>query len=140
MTVLFPALQQRLATVYPHCRAQLVAVEAQTVRLQQKAQQHDWRMGNKISGPATMELADVAGFCAALLALDEGEDAVTFDLHIYFLRPCDSPVLHCAARPIKTGSRLIVTEACVYDDKQALCAKADISYVRIRHGAETNDK
>ena len=127
------ALQQKLRDIYPHHRGVVISCDADRVVLMQAVQTHDLRFGDKVNGPAIMELVDVAGFCAAVSILAAAEDAVTVNLNIDFLAPCATETLHCNADLIKVGRRLITVEASVFDDHHVLCARSRMIYARISH-------
>ncbi|WP_035350895.1 PaaI family thioesterase [Edaphobacter aggregans] len=74
-----------------------------------------------------MTLADhTCGGAAATMA-PEGQDVITVENKVSFLRPASGAVLLCRAEVLKAGKRLIFTEAEVMiegDNKRLIVAKA----------------
>ncbi len=124
-------LLQRLNAIYPHNRVAIEQIDETGAKVRQNVTERDTRLGNKVSGPAIMELVDVAGFCVCLPQLQADEDGVTIALHIHFLTPCESAQLYAHSVCIKSGKRIMVTEVSVYDSQSRLCAKGSVSYMRI---------
>ncbi len=78
------------------------------------AHPHILRPGGVVAGPALFAMADVAGW-AAILA-ERGQDAVTANATIHFLRGADSLPLLAEARPLRAGKRVLVLEVLIYPE------------------------
>ena len=74
------------------------------------------RPGGTISGPAMMQLADVAIWVALLGAIGEVPLAVTTNLTINFMRKPEPRALIATCRMMKIGKRLAVGEATLTAD------------------------
>ncbi len=74
-----------------------------------------------------MTLADHTCGGAAATMVPEGQDVITVENKISFLRPATGAVLFCRAEVLRAGKRLIFTEAEVRiggDGKRVIVAKA----------------
>jgi uncharacterized protein (TIGR00369 family) len=74
-----------------------------------------------------MTLADHTCGGAAVTVAPEGQDVITVENKVSFLRPATGAALFCRAEVLKAGKRLIFTEAEVMverDNKQLIVAKA----------------
>lgn len=105
------------------------AVTPHAAILRLNASERHLRPGGTISGPAMMELADLAMYVALLGAIGPVALAVTTSLNINFLRkPAPGALLaHC--RLIKLGRRLAVGDIALRSDGlDALVAHATATY------------
>lgn len=88
------------------------------------------RMGNTISGPILMTLADATMY-ALILALDDQQGmAVTQDFQIHFLSRPQPKDLTAVATILKNGRKNVVMRVDIYSDDK-LVAHATGSYARI---------
>lgn len=88
------------------------------------------RMGNTISGPVLMTLAD-ASMYALILAVDDNQGmAVTQDFQIHFLARPQPKDLTAIATLIKNGRKTVVMRVEIYSDEK-LVAHATGSYAKI---------
>ena len=74
-----------------------------------------------------MTLADHTCGGAAATVAPEGQDVITVENKVSFLRPASGAVLFCRAEVLKAGKRLIFTEAEVMierDNERLIVAKA----------------
>jgi len=74
-----------------------------------------------------MTLADHTCGGAAATVAPEGQDVITVENKVSFLRPATGAALFCRAEVLKAGKRLIFTEAGVMverDNKRLIVAKA----------------
>jgi uncharacterized protein (TIGR00369 family) len=74
-----------------------------------------------------MTLADHTCGAAAATMVAEGQDVITVENKVSFLRPATGAILFCRAEVLKAGKRLIFTEAEVMverDNKRLIVAKA----------------
>lgn len=88
-----------------------------TVRLPFKAE--FVRAGGTVSGPAMMMLADYAMYAVVMSVAEHGEQGVTANFNINFLRrPAPRDVI-AKARLIRCGKRLAFCEVFIYSDGEA---------------------
>ena len=74
-----------------------------------------------------MTLSDHTCGGAAATTAPEGQDVITVENKVSFLRPALGPILHCRAQVLRSGKRLIFVEAEIMADRPAgrvLAAKA----------------
>jgi uncharacterized protein (TIGR00369 family) len=87
------------------------------------------RMGNTISGPVMMTLAD-ASMYAMILSLDDTQGmAVTQDFQIHFLARPAPKDLTAIVHILKNGKKTVVMRVDIFSDQQ-LVAHATGSYVK----------
>ena len=84
-----------------------------------------------VHGGAMASLIDSATAFAIISLLEPQEKVTTVDLTISYLRPVTKGNLHCAAKVVRPGKRLLVVSAEVFDDAQKLVATALSTYIRI---------
>ena len=84
-----------------------------------------------VHGGAMASLIDSATAFAIISLLEPQEKVTTVDLTISYLRPVTKGTLHCAAKVVRSGRRLLVVSAEVFDDSQKLVATALSTYIRI---------
>ena len=74
-----------------------------------------------------MTLGDHTCGGAAATTAPEGQDVITVENKVSFLRPATGPTLHCRAQVLRSGKRLIFVEAEIMTDGpggEVLAAKA----------------
>lgn len=84
-----------------------------------------------VHGGAMASLIDSATAFAIISLLESHEKVTTVDLTISYLRPVTKGNLHCAAKVVRSGRRLLVVSAEVFDDSQKLVATALSTYIKI---------
>ncbi|MCC5857685.1 MAG: PaaI family thioesterase [Ectothiorhodospiraceae bacterium] len=99
------------------------------VRVRMPFHRSNLRPGGTISGPALMELADVAMYAAVLAMLGPVVMAVTTSLNINFMRKPEPGDIIGECRLLKLGNRLAVGEVTMHaDGDDALVAHAAVTY------------
>ena len=81
------------------------------------------RTGGIMNGGAIATLADAAGGCA-VLTCNEGNDQVTVDLDISFLRPIRKGPVTAEAKVTKKGISISFADISIFDGSKTLCAIA----------------
>ncbi|HKO44020.1 MAG TPA: PaaI family thioesterase [Pyrinomonadaceae bacterium] len=84
-----------------------------------------------VHGGAMASLIDSATAFAIISLLEPQEKVTTVDLTISYLRPVTKGTLNCAATVVRSGRRLLVVSAEVFDDSQKLVATALSTYIKI---------
>lgn len=84
-----------------------------------------------VHGGAMASLIDSATAFAIISLLEPHEKVTTVDLTVSYLRPVTKGSLHCAAKVVRSGRRLLVVSAEVFNDAQKLVATALSTYIKI---------
>jgi uncharacterized protein (TIGR00369 family) len=84
-----------------------------------------------VHGGAIASLIDSATAFAIISLLPTDEHATTVDLTISYLRPLTVGRARAVARVIRSGKRLIVVSAELFDDRGTLAATALSTYIKI---------
>ncbi|MGI8917883.1 MAG: PaaI family thioesterase [Pyrinomonadaceae bacterium] len=84
-----------------------------------------------VHGGAIASLIDSATAFAIISLLPTDEHATTVDLTISYLRPLTGGRAKAVARVIRSGKRLIVVSAELFDDGGSLAATALSTYIKI---------
>jgi len=84
-----------------------------------------------VHGGAIASLIDSATAFAIISLLPTDEHATTVDLTISYLRPLTEGRARAVARVIRSGKRLIVVSAELFDDRGTLAATALSTYIKI---------
>lgn len=84
-----------------------------------------------VHGGAIASLIDSATAFAIISLLPTEEHATTVDLTISYLRPLTVGRAKAVARVIRSGKRLIVVSAELFDDRGTLAATALSTYIKI---------
>ena len=84
-----------------------------------------------VHGGAIASLIDSATAFAIISLLPPDEHATTVDLTISYLRPLTKGRARAAARVVRSGKRLIVVSAELFDDAGTLAATALSTYIKI---------
>jgi acyl-CoA thioesterase len=84
-----------------------------------------------VHGGAIASLIDSATAFAIMSLLRQGEHATTVDLTISYLRPLTNGRAKAVARVVRSGKRLIVVSADLFDDAGNLAATALSTYIKI---------
>ena len=75
-------------------------------------------------------IADTVTCCAILTKIGSDAKVATTDFNIRFLRPCNTDV-RCAARVIKAGRTMSLSEAEIYDSEDKLVSVAQVNYIKL---------
>lgn len=84
-----------------------------------------------VHGGAIASLIDSATAFAIISLLPTNEHATTVDLTISYLRPLTEGRARAVARVVRSGKRLIVVSAELFDDAGTLAATALSTYIKI---------
>ncbi len=104
-------------------------VQDNFVRLRMPFHRSNLRPGGTISGPALMELADVAMYAAVLAMIGPVMLAVTTSLNINFMRKAEQVDVIAECRLLKLGNRLAVGEVAMRaDGDEGMVAHATLTY------------
>jgi len=90
------------------------------------------RFGGIMHGGALASLADSASAFAVLSTLEDGEQTVTADLTLHYLRPVTGGKLTARARVLRGGRRAATVSVEVFDDAGALVVTALTTYIKLR--------
>ncbi|MHA1570946.1 MAG: PaaI family thioesterase [Alphaproteobacteria bacterium] len=94
----------------------LEAVGAGTARMRLPYREEFLRPGGAIHGPIIMAIADYAMYAALMGLSPRGENGVTSNLNMYFLKKSSGKDLIADARTVRGGARTSVIEVSVYSD------------------------
>ena len=90
------------------------------------------RFGGIMHGGALASLADSASAFAVLSTLDGGEQTVTVDLTLHYLRPATEGKLMAHARVLRGGRRVATVSVEIYNESGALVVTALTTYLKMR--------
>jgi acyl-CoA thioesterase len=90
------------------------------------------RFGGIMHGGALASLADSASAFAVLTTLEDGEQTVTVDLTLHYLRPVTEGKLTAHARVLRGGRRLATVSVEVFNESGALVVTALTTYLKTR--------
>jgi uncharacterized protein (TIGR00369 family) len=90
------------------------------------------RFGGIMHGGALASLADTASAFAVLSTLADGEQTVTVDLTLHYLRPVTEGKLTAHARVLRGGRRVATVSVEIFDASGALVVTALTTYLKIR--------
>jgi len=88
------------------------------------------RFGGIMHGGALASLADTASAFAVLSMLEHGEQTVTVDLTLHYLRPVTEGKLTARARVVRAGRRVATVSVEISDESGALVLTALTTYLR----------
>lgn len=89
------------------------------------------RFGGIIHGGALASLVDTASAFAVLSTLAAGEETVTVDLTLHYLRPATEGKLTAHARVLRAGRRLATVSIEVKSESGALVVTALTTYLKM---------
>lgn len=89
------------------------------------------RRGGFVHGGVTASLVDTVMALAAATYLKPGENSVTIDLTVHYLRPIFGGAVVAKAKVLRAGKRIITLSAEVFDEKGELAATAISTYSKI---------
>ena len=95
------------------------------------AEKHE-RAGGFLHGGVTASLIDTTLAFAVATHLSPGENSVTIDLTIHYLRPIYNGEVSCRAKVLRAGKRIVTASADVFDERGELAATALSTYAKIR--------
>lgn len=78
-------------------------------------------------GGVIASLADSAGINSAFTMLDNGENAVTFDIKVNYLAPAKDTSLYAEAKVIYKGKRFILSDVNIKGEDGNIVAKATVT-------------
>lgn len=90
------------------------------------------RFGGMMHGGALASLADTASAFAVLSTLEPGEQTVTVDLTLHYLRPATDGKLTAHARVLRAGRRVATVSVEILNDSGALVLTALTTYLKLR--------
>ena len=90
------------------------------------------RFGGIMHGGALASLADSASAFAVLSTLEGGEQTVTVDLTLHYLRPATEGKLTAHARVLRAGRRVTTVSVEIFNESGALVVSALTTYLKIR--------
>lgn len=90
------------------------------------------RFGGIMHGGALASLADSASAFAVLSTLDDGEQTVTVDLTLHYLRPVTEGKLTARARVLRAGRRISTVSVEIFNESGALVVTALTTYLKVR--------
>jgi len=90
------------------------------------------RFGGIMHGGALASLADTASAFAILSKLEPGEQTVTVDLTLHYLRPATEGILTAHARVLRAGRRLATVSVEIFNESGALVVTALTTYLKYR--------
>ncbi len=89
------------------------------------------RRGGFVHGGVTASLIDTVTALAVATHLQPGENSVTVDLTVHFLRPIFRGAIMARAKVLRAGKRLVTLSADVFDAQGELAATALTTYSKI---------
>ena len=90
------------------------------------------RFGGIMHGGALASLADTASAFAVLSTLEPGEQTVTVDLTLHYLRPATAGKLTAHARVLRAGRRVATVSVEILNESGALVVTALTTYLKYR--------
>ncbi len=90
------------------------------------------RFGGIMHGGALASLADTASAFAILSKLEPGEQTVTVDLTLHYLRPATEGKLTAHARVLRAGRRLATVSVEIFNESGVLVVTALTTYLKYR--------
>lgn len=88
-----------------------------------------------LHGGATASLIDTATAFACISCLAEGEQTLTIDLTIHYLRPHKTGEVFCTAKVVRNGKRIQTVSAEVVNEEGKLIATALSTYTKLQEVA-----
>lgn len=125
---------QKAITAVPY--AQLLGLELEdiasgTAKLALNVRKELTQNQGVVHGGAIASLIDTATAFAILSLLEPKEKVTTVDLTISYLRPATGGRLTAVAKVVRSGRRLYVVSAEVFDDRGKLITTALSTYIKI---------
>lgn len=110
---------------------ELVELEYGAAVCRINAEEKHERRGGFVHGGVTASLVDTVTALAAATHLQPGENSVTVDLTIHYLRPIYRGEIKARAVVLRAGKRLITLSAEVFDHRGELAASALTTYSKV---------
>ena len=113
--------------------AEVIETSKGYARTRLSVKPHCIRPGGYISGPTQMGMVDHAAYAAIFTVTGIELMALTANINIDFLRPCQGSVVDASATIIETGARSITCEVLITTDKNAdPSSRSRVKYVMPR--------
>ena len=103
-----------------------------TATLSMSARPELERFGGIMHGGALASLADSASAFAVLSTLEDGEQTVTVNLTLHYLRPATEGKLNAHARVLRARRRIATVSVEILDESGALVVTALTTYLKLR--------
>ncbi len=97
-----------------------------------KVEEKHERAGGFLHGGVTASLIDTVLAFAVATHLASGENSVTIDLTVHYLRPLYRGEITARAKVLRAGKRIVTASAEVFDETGELAATALSTYSKIR--------
>lgn len=110
---------------------ELVELEMGEAVCQLEIEEKHERRGGFVHGGVTASLIDTVTALAVATRLQPGENSVTVDLTVHFLRPIFRGSITARAKVLRAGKRLVTLSAEVLDAQGELAATALTTYSKI---------
>lgn len=109
---------------------EITALEPDCLTLGLRAGENQLRPGGTVSGPAQMEMADLAVYCLLLAHYgDAARLSVTTSLTCSFLRKPEAGKLVCDVKMLKHGRTLSIASAAIHQgNTERLVASMELTY------------
>ena len=107
-----------------------------TARVRLPFQPHFERPGGVLQGGCATTLADVTFWLAGMTVTGEEAMALTLQMTSTFLRPAGLGDLHCEARVIRSGRKVIYGEASCQDARGQVVTHHVLTYLRPEGGGD----
>lgn len=85
-----------------------------------------------LHGGATASLIDTATAFACISCLEKGEQTMTIDLTIHYLRPHKTGEVSCTAKVVRNGKKIQTVSAEVVNEDGKIIATALSTYMKLR--------
>ncbi|MDA1100862.1 MAG: PaaI family thioesterase [Proteobacteria bacterium] len=129
-------LQAFLAESFPQMddlNLRIEEVRPRYLRARAATSEKNLRPGGTIAGPTMVAMADVVVYLAILATLGHGEQAVTTNLNINFMRRPEPADLIAEARLLKLGRRLAVGDVMIYSDDGSDAADHPVAHATLTY-------
>lgn len=90
------------------------------------------RAGGFLHGGVTASLIDTTLAFAVATHLEPGQNSVTIDLTVHYLRPIYQGIVTAHAKVLRAGKRIVTVSAEVYGETNEIAATALSTYSKIR--------
>lgn len=97
-----------------------------------KMEEKHQRAGGFLHGGVTASLIDTTLAFAVATHLSPGENSVTIDLSVHYLRPVYQGEVSCRAKVLRAGKRIVTAAAEVFDETGELAATSLSTYSKIK--------
>lgn len=111
---------------------ELVELEHGEASCRLQIEEKHQRAGGFLHGGVTASLVDTTLAFAVATHLEPGQNSVTIDLTIHYLRPVYQGAVTAQAKVLRAGNRIVTASAEVFDETGELIATALSTYSKIR--------